>query len=159
MTCVIISDENNGAWYSSQSLELVSNSRPEIYKFLVSGDKISNEKTNNKLIKDDRIFDNVFDNVVKLPIKIDVVKDQNLTLRAKEALLFELERDNSEKLICCIKDDIGVFVYAETRYDLIKQLNAQILMLWREYALESDAKLSKSGQKLKKSLLEAFAEQ
>jgi len=93
------------------------------------------------------------------PISVDVVKDQNLTLRAKEALFFTLERDDSGKLICCIKDDIGVFVYSETRDDLIKQLNAQILMLWREYALESDEKLSKSGQKLKKSLLEAFAAQ
>jgi len=68
------------------------------------------------------------------------------------------ELDDSKTLICYNKDDIGIFVYAESRERFLSLLYEQIAMLWQEYARVPDAKLSKEAQDLKKALKATFEE-
>ncbi len=92
------------------------------------------------------------------PITIDHIEYRGLKLQAKHKLLLNIAVGESDNLLSVIKKEIGIFVYAGNRRELVNELNIQITMLWREYAMESDDVLSADAKDLKSSLKLAFKE-
>jgi hypothetical protein len=54
------------------------------------------------------------------------------------------------------EDSLGIFAFALNRELLVDELEAQIQMLWTEYALADDESLAEDALKLKRSLQEAI---
>lgn len=90
------------------------------------------------------------------PFEISRVDSDSVSLQFNEPLMLEPFLDESEQLICLQQADLGIDVFAQTRDQLWEEVREQIVMLWREYALEGDQVLTASALKLKQHLLEAM---
>lgn len=89
---------------------------------------------------------------------IDRVSYGGLTLRSRTPLILEPVIDDSGQLLCIERDDLGIDVFAPTRNALLTELNEQLIMLWREYALAENDTLDTGARELKQALLATFAE-
>jgi len=89
-----------------------------------------------------------------------ILKDfiyKNLTLSFKKPLTIKPNLDKSKKLICLEYPKLGIDVYASTRKKLEKELDMQILFLWRCYALRNENMTTKAKE-LKQCLLKNIQE-
>jgi hypothetical protein len=91
--------------------------------------------------------------------EVESVKSDGISLRAKNKIVIPPELDDSKQLISLDNEKIGICVYAATREKLLEELNAQIVMLWREYVLAPESDLSADAISLRQALLEAFSEE
>ncbi len=87
------------------------------------------------------------------------VKSEGIFLSAKNKIIIKPFLDESKQLICLDDEEIGICVYAETREKLLEELNAQIIMLWREYVLAPETDLSADAIILRHALLATFSEE
>jgi hypothetical protein len=88
-------------------------------------------------------------------IEVRTIIQDGITLQARQPLNFAVTFDKETQLY----EAIGLFdiaIGAQTRPDLEAQLDAELGMLWQEYALADSADLTTAAVKLKKELLEAF---
>ena len=92
------------------------------------------------------------------PICIKSIDFRGLKLQSKKDILLALELDDSKQLICAEKPEIGLSVYAETRENLIAEINEQIGIMWQEYALCHNSKLTADAIELKTALKSFFKE-
>ena len=53
-------------------------------------------------------------------------------------------------------DKIGLDAFAATRAELAAEVQRQLTMLWKEYALADDSELTASAQQVKRNLLASF---
>lgn len=81
-----------------------------------------------------------------------------MRLEAKKDILLQLEMDETGEFLCATDEYLGISAYATTRDALISEIHQQFAMLWREYALESDVKLSIDAIALKTVLKSFFRE-
>ena len=88
------------------------------------------------------------------PITIEEIRGNGLRLIPRSPLTFTPVFDQSGKLLCAEDDLLNVHAFARDRRGLIEELERQILMLWREYALEDDDRLSAAAKRLKRALKE-----
>ena len=79
-------------------------------------------------------------------------------LFSKKALVFHPSFDQKNRTFFIIDRTLGIDVFAQTRDELIKELEEIIAVLWNEYARADSDLLTTSAQLLKQSLREAFKE-
>jgi hypothetical protein len=92
------------------------------------------------------------------PVVLDTLHFGELHIQASPALSVEPELDDTQQLLCVVQEALGIDVFAPTRETLLAELNEQLAMLWREYALAPDAELDDKAQSLKQALRARFAE-
>jgi hypothetical protein len=79
-------------------------------------------------------------------------------LLADPPLMFTPSLDESQQYFCLVDPQLGVDVFAETRQKLLMELEAQMAMLWREYAQAPDEELDAVAMRLKAKLRAIFTE-
>lgn len=89
---------------------------------------------------------------------LDTVRYADVTLKPHGTLSFEPVLDETKQLQCIEQPELGIDAYAPTRSALLAELQEQIVMLWKEYALADDAELDSPAQALKSALLARFKE-
>jgi hypothetical protein len=80
----------------------------------------------------------------------------NVRVEPLAALTLTPELDETEQMFVLQDDAIGIDLIAETRAELDEALQHELRLLWRDYALVSDEKLTRGAQALKRRLLTAF---
>lgn len=80
-------------------------------------------------------------------------RGQHLTF--KKLLTLSPEITDSKQFITLRHDPLDIDVIAQTREQLLEELNEQLVMLWVEFALEDDNKLTAAAQELKQRLIQA----
>jgi hypothetical protein len=92
------------------------------------------------------------------PFVLDSVQFGGLTLNVSPALALEPKLDDTKQLLCVEDLEVGLDAFATSRDLLFVELNEQLAMLWREYALAPDAELTTRAIARKQALLGRFAE-
>jgi predicted mannosyl-3-phosphoglycerate phosphatase (HAD superfamily) len=75
-------------------------------------------------------------------------------LNFKEPLVLTPVLSESGQFIVLNNDSLGISVVAETREELLQELQADLEMLWRYCAMQPDEKLGEEFRKYKRNLLE-----
>ena len=91
------------------------------------------------------------------PLVVERVRYRGVSLRANTPVVLEPAMDASKQLLCVERADLGIDAFASTREGLLAELDEQLAMLWREYALADDEILDVEARHLKQGLLGAFA--
>ena len=65
--------------------------------------------------------------------------------------------DDTQQLLCLEHEKLGIFVYAHTREELLRELQEQLSALWQEYAQASPSTLTRDAQQLRTALLEVLS--
>ena len=89
---------------------------------------------------------------------LDTVRYSGLTLKASPALTLEPVLDETKQLLCAEQSALGIDVFAPTRNALLAEIQEQIWMLWKEYAMAADEELDAPARELKQALLARFNE-
>lgn len=89
---------------------------------------------------------------------ISEVRAGEAVIRARQPVMLEVSLDESRQLLCVEEEGIGVSAFSSTREGLIRELECQLGMLWREYALASDDELDTPAREMKRALLSRFSE-
>ena len=92
------------------------------------------------------------------PIFIYEVELLRGKLLSKLPLVFHPAFDEKTDAFFIIDPTLGIDVFAQTRNELIKELEEVIPVLWNEYATADSDLLTLSALQLQKSLREAFQE-
>lgn len=92
------------------------------------------------------------------PIFIHEVELPRGKLLCKSPLVFHPAFDEKNDAFFIIDLTLGIDVFAQTRNELIKELEEVIPVLWNEYATADSDLLTISALQLQKSLREAFQE-
>lgn len=92
------------------------------------------------------------------PMLLDTVRFENLVIHASPPLSVELVLDDTQQLLCFEQHELGIDVFAHTREALLAELNEQLAMLWREYAMAPDAELDDVAGNVKRALRARFNE-
>lgn len=92
------------------------------------------------------------------PLILDAIHFGGLRIQASPPLSVEPALDDTQQLLCVEQRDLGIDVFAPSRELLVVELNEQLAMLWREYALAPDTELDDKAKVLKQALLARFAE-
>lgn len=77
-------------------------------------------------------------------------------LKAKEPLVFEVLYDEDAELYFLRDNPLGIQLSAGNHSELLNDIFEELDVLWRNYALEEDDKLTPAARELKRDLLEAF---
>ena len=93
-----------------------------------------------------------------LMIQVDKVplEDGNIIRPRKRPLVFHFSPSESKPYYELEDEDLGLSVYADRIEDLKTIAHEQIAILWGEFALKEDAKMTPQARKLKARLLETF---
>ena len=67
--------------------------------------------------------------------------------------------DETRQLLLVTNEDLGIYVYAQTREQLADELAAEVFFLWDEYAQESPDKLTDKAKELRTKLLNRCREE
>ena len=92
------------------------------------------------------------------PIELTTLVPKNLKVRKIQNTRVEIRLSDDGQLYIAEYPDLEIVQADYTRSDLVESLRAEIEFIWREYAMEKDAKLWPDAQKLKKNLLRFFRE-
>jgi len=92
------------------------------------------------------------------PLVLDTVRFGGLIIQASPPLNVEPALDDTRQLLCVAQHALGIDVSAHTREALLAELNEQLAMLWREYALAPDAELDGIARNVKQALRARFTE-
>jgi len=90
-------------------------------------------------------------------IVVNTVAAGNQSLKARVPLSFEVRFDPDAQSYEA-EGPFDIALSAETRRELEENLDAELTMLWQEYALVDLVSLTPAAQRLRTSLLEAFEE-
>ncbi len=82
----------------------------------------------------------------------------NRTVRARRPLVVSIRFDREEQLFTAAVPSLEIETVGETRDDVAEGIVAELRVLWRNYALGDDARLTAGARNLKGRLLEAFEE-
>ena len=91
------------------------------------------------------------------PIVLDFYVDGKLMRRRRGAAL-PIETSTEDGLYTVRIGKIGLDAFAATRAELAAEVQNQLTMLWKEYALADDSELTASAQQVKRNLLASFEE-
>ena len=92
------------------------------------------------------------------PLTLNTIHYGDLRIQASPPLSVEPALDDTQQLLCVEHGDLGIDVFASSRELLMVELNEQLAMLWREYALAPDTELDDKAKVLRQALLARFAE-
>mgnify|MGYP000441473925 CR=1 FL=1 len=71
-------------------------------------------------------------------------------------MTLEIKIEQTKQLLYVTHPELGIDVFATTLESLLVELQEQLVMLWREYALASDEELDEPARQLKQALLARF---
>lgn len=93
-----------------------------------------------------------------LMIEVDKapLENGNIIRPKKSPLVFHFTPSESKPYYEIEDKDMGLSVYADKIEDLKTIVHEQIAILWQEFALRDDAKMTPRARKLKARLLETF---
>lgn len=89
------------------------------------------------------------------PFYISEFQSSGYRLRFSQPLTLLPELDDTRELICLEHAGLGIGVFAPTRDLLEQELQDDLDVLWRNYALAEDDQLTQDARQLKKNLLAA----
>lgn len=92
------------------------------------------------------------------PLVLDTIHFGGLHIQASPPLSVEPKLDETQQLLCVEQGDLEIDVFASSRELLVAELNEQLAMLWREYALSPDTELDGKARILRQTLRARFAE-
>ena len=92
------------------------------------------------------------------PIIVIEVETDYGALQFDEPLSIPVSVSDCGTLLCAIDQELTIDAFARTRSDLIREVFAQIRLLWVEYAKTDDALLTPSALTLKTILLRRIKE-
>lgn len=88
------------------------------------------------------------------PINIREVSREDKKLKLKIPLFLTPKLDEeSQQLLVVEEPQIGLYVFAYTRDELIHEINEQIIMMWDEYVRVDEDELALDAQRLREKLL------
>lgn len=87
------------------------------------------------------------------PIEFGEIAQDGLRLRFKSPICFVPVLDDSQQLFVLKEERFGLDICAYTRGEIIEDAKSEIVFLWNEYALASDADLTEGALALKRNLL------
>ncbi len=90
------------------------------------------------------------------PILLTSFTVGNRRVEAQKAITLTPQLDDTEQMFLLEDEAIGLDLVAETRAELDEVLQHELKLLWRDYALAPDEKLTKGARALKDRLLTAF---
>jgi hypothetical protein len=88
-------------------------------------------------------------------IEVRAISQDGITLQARQPLNFTVSFDKDAQQYEA-SGPFDIVLGAQTRPDLEAQLDAELGMLWREYAIAEPGDLTMAAQRLKQELLDAF---
>ena len=89
------------------------------------------------------------------PLIANTITLGNQTLKARDPLTFEVRFDADGQAYEA-EGPFDIVLAAPTRPELERDLEVELIMLWREYALANEATLTPAAQRLRAELLAAF---
>lgn len=92
------------------------------------------------------------------PLVVEQILYGQTAIRALASIRLEPVLDDTKQLMCVERADLGIDAFSPTREGLYVELNEQLTMLWREYALADDEILDTEACRLKQALLDTFVE-
>jgi hypothetical protein len=92
------------------------------------------------------------------PIEVAAISVDNYTLKAMQPLSFTVRFDRDAQLYEA-EGPFGVILGAVTRPQLEAQVDAELAILWREYALAATETLSPGARDLREQLLSTFRDE
>ncbi|NQS97374.1 MAG: hypothetical protein HQ591_02875 [candidate division Zixibacteria bacterium] len=101
------------------------------------------------------------DNITEIdlsPFYLTEFQYEEQTLRFMKTITLEPKLDETQQLMCLEYPLLGIDVFAYTRDELDEELEIEIGVLWRNYAIERDEMLSPKAKELKYNLLDAIHE-
>jgi hypothetical protein len=66
--------------------------------------------------------------------------------------------DDTSQFLCLQEERLGIEVFAQTRDQLLRELQEQLVVLWQEYAAATDEALSPAALEIKRNLVAAIQE-
>lgn len=89
-----------------------------------------------------------------------IAGEKKVTCKADKDVSFIPQLDEeTRQMFVVTRDDLGIEVFANTREELIDELNAQLAVNWFEYALVDDSELTATAQLVKRNLLAHYSEE
>jgi hypothetical protein len=92
------------------------------------------------------------------PFVLGEFKATNFGLKPQRHLQLQPVLSENQQLVCLDHASWGLDVFAATRSQLFEELTEQLLMLWIEYARETDDLLSQPAIQVKRQLLADWQE-
>ena len=92
------------------------------------------------------------------PFELSSLEYGSIRLRAQPALKLDLVTDDSQQLLCVENEALGIHAFAATRDAFLIEVEEQVTMLWREFAMADDAELDRPALALKTTLRARFSE-
>lgn len=92
----------------------------------------------------------------ELPVEPFVVQD--MKVQPRQPINIAVAFDREEQLFTAKVPELGLEAAAQTRDEVLDAVTAELRVLWRNYALEDDARLSDGARRLKESLRTTFEE-
>ena len=93
------------------------------------------------------------------PITLSSVELDGLKLSFSTPLTFYPQNDESGKYLTVEDDDFALFVFAQDRKELEKELNDEFVLMWKAYVTEEDVKLTQGATKLRQILKDNLIEE
>lgn len=94
-----------------------------------------------------------------IPISVFSVDSSTIGIADGQPIILSPKLDEESHQVFVVEDEsLGLDVFASTRDELVSEVQSQLAVLWREYALEDDSKLTDSAIALKQRLLAKFKE-
>jgi hypothetical protein len=78
------------------------------------------------------------------------------TIKAREPIVLQIVKDNSQPPFHMVVGIHGIVAFGENPDDAIADIQADLDIMWRHYALANDSDLTPAAQEIKKDLLETF---
>ena len=143
--------------YPPTRREIVCTYLPEIEDSIVESRKEPIQVTGRFVLDEDGNPSKLMDVSRIEPIDLSplVVTDlERLPVRMKEPLVLVPSLDEESQQYVCVADtDLGLDAFALTREYLFDEVQAQLAMLWQEYACAPDGELDAAARVLKAALL------
>jgi len=94
------------------------------------------------------IYERVADAVDVSPLVITALETLDIHFQKPLELLPTRDED-SHQYLCVAEPSLGLYAYALNRELLVAEVQEQLRMLWREYALADDAELDAEARQIK----------
>lgn len=92
------------------------------------------------------------------PVHLAEFRYENRVLRFKPPRYLKPDLDETRQLICLEDRELGIYIFAPTREELLDELHEEIETLWSEYVMERDEVLTDKAKELKVNLLRNLTE-
>ncbi len=121
---------------------------------------IVNQKTASEKGKTDKLTDNesTAGKREEVGFDLNVIQFNSRILKTKKPHVVYFKYDTDNQVFRIDWDKFDIHAFGESKEEAIAYFLEELLMLWDEYAKESDENLSSAAKRLKRNLLDTFHE-